>query len=68
MFVLLQDRQQQVKHLMPIKTYIAECLDKIQGVIRGMYHLSLLWFRRSQFCCIHYFIVLYCFMLWCILH
>ena len=35
-FVLLQDRQQQVKHLMPIKTYIAECLDKIQGVIRGI--------------------------------
>ena len=33
--LLSQDRQQQVKHLMPIKTYIAECLDKIQGVIRG---------------------------------
>ena len=33
--IVLQDRQQQVKHLMPIKTYIAECLDKIQGVIRG---------------------------------
>ena len=34
-----QDRQQQVKHLMPIKTYIAECLDKIQGVIRGIYSM-----------------------------
>ena len=24
---------------MPIKTYIAECLDKIQGVIRGTVHV-----------------------------
>ncbi|XP_046853333.1 mediator of RNA polymerase II transcription subunit 1-like isoform X2 [Xenia sp. Carnegie-2017] len=28
------DRQKQVKQSLPIKTYIAECLDKIQGVIR----------------------------------
>ena len=34
----LQERQQQVNNLAPVKTYISECLDKLQSAMTGTYN------------------------------